>query len=111
MYVIANRDAEAWLKAVMSPLETQVREHHLQLRRRLDSIKRIHHASDELEERIAELTQQAEASCAARCAGSRAKVAEIDAIVSSPGPAARGGQRLRAESINVCNARHFGAPH
>ncbi len=53
VYVVANRDAEAWLKAVMSPLETQVREHHLQLRRRLDSIKRIHRASDELEERIA----------------------------------------------------------
>ena len=61
VYVIANRDAEAWLKAVMSPLETQVREHHLQLRRRLDSIKRIHHASGELEERIDELTQQADA--------------------------------------------------
>ena len=61
VYVIANRDVEAWLKAVMSPLETQVREHHLQLRRRLDSIKRIHHASDELEERIAELEQQADA--------------------------------------------------
>jgi len=35
VYVIANRDAEAWLKAVMSPLETQVREHHLQLRREI----------------------------------------------------------------------------
>ena len=48
-------------KAVMSPLETQVREHHLQLRRRLDSIKRIHRASDELEERIAELEQAKDA--------------------------------------------------
>ena len=42
----------------MSPLETQVREHHLQLRRRLESIRRIHQASDELEDRIAELEQQ-----------------------------------------------------
>src|SRR6516225_8298633 len=41
-YVIANRDVEAWLKAVMSPLETQVKEHQLQLKRRLDSIRRIH---------------------------------------------------------------------
>ncbi len=39
IYEVANRDVEAWLKAVMSPLETQVREHHLQLRRRLDSVK------------------------------------------------------------------------
>ena len=34
VYDIANRDVESWLKAVMAPLETQVREHHLQLRRR-----------------------------------------------------------------------------
>ena len=55
VYDIANRDVESWLRAVMSPLETQVREHHLQLRRRLDSVKRIHRASGELEERVAEL--------------------------------------------------------
>jgi hypothetical protein len=60
-YDVANRDVEAWLKAVMAPLETQVREHHLQLRRRLDSINRIHHASDELEDRIQELEQSREA--------------------------------------------------
>ena len=42
VYDIANRDVESWLKAVMAPLETQVREHHLQLRRRLESIRRIH---------------------------------------------------------------------
>jgi len=59
-YEVANRDVEAWLKAVMAPLETQVREHQLQLRRRLESIRRIHHASDELEDRIAELEQARE---------------------------------------------------
>lgn len=61
VYQIANRDVEAWLKSVMSPLETQVREHQIQLKRRLESISRIHRASDELEERIAELASQAEA--------------------------------------------------
>jgi hypothetical protein len=61
VYDVANRDADAWLRAVMGPLETQVKEHHLQLKRRLDSIKRIHRASDELEERVAELAQQQEA--------------------------------------------------
>jgi hypothetical protein len=55
VYEVANRDADAWLRAVMGPLESQVKEHHLQLKRRLDSIRRIHAASDELEERIAEL--------------------------------------------------------
>ena len=83
VYVIANRDVEAWLKAVMSPLETQVREHHLQLRRRLDSIKRIHHASDELEERIAELEQQEEA-IRVQQKGLQRQVAGIDTVVDAP---------------------------
>ena len=55
VYEIANLDAENWLKAVIAPMESQVREHQLQLRRRLESIKRIYKASDTLEERIAEL--------------------------------------------------------
>lgn len=57
VFDVANRDIENWLKAVMSPMETQVREHQLQLRRRLESIKRIHKATDTLEDRIAELEQ------------------------------------------------------
>jgi hypothetical protein len=52
----ANRDAESWLKAIMAPMETQVREHQIQLKRRLESIKRIHQATDTLEDRINELT-------------------------------------------------------
>ena len=57
VYEVANRDADNWVKAVMAPLETQVREHHLQLRRRLESVKRIHNASNELEARMHELTE------------------------------------------------------
>jgi CII-binding regulator of phage lambda lysogenization HflD len=83
VYDIANRDVEAWLKAVMSPLETQVREHHLQLRRRLESIKRIHHASDELEERIAELEQQ-EAGVKLQIKGLMQEIASVDLIVLQP---------------------------
>ena len=52
----ANRDAQSWLKAIMAPLESQVREHQVQLKRRLESIKRIHQATDTLEDRIGELT-------------------------------------------------------
>ena len=83
VYDVANRDVEAWLKAVMSPLETQVREHHLQLRRRLESIKRIHHASGELEERIAELEQQ-EAAVRQQIKGLMQEIASVDAIVLQP---------------------------
>ena len=55
VYEVANRDIENWLKAVIAPMESQVREHQLQLRRRLESIKRIYKATDTLEDRIAEL--------------------------------------------------------
>lgn len=55
VYAVANQDVENWLKAIMAPMETQVREHQLHLRRRLESIKRIHKATDTLEDRITEL--------------------------------------------------------
>jgi len=83
VFDIANRDLESWLRAVMAPLETQVREHHLQLRRRLDSVKRIHRASDELEERIAEL-EQTEAGLRAQHKALQREIAAIDAIIEQP---------------------------
>ncbi len=55
VYEVANRDVENWLKAIIAPMESQVREHQLQLRRRLESIKRIYKATDTLEDRISEL--------------------------------------------------------
>ncbi|HRP95402.1 MAG TPA: dynamin family protein, partial [Rhodocyclaceae bacterium] len=60
-FELANRDVEQWLRAVMAPLETQVREYQLQLKRRLESIKRIHQATDTLEDRVREL-EHAEAA-------------------------------------------------
>jgi hypothetical protein len=55
IFEAANRDVEHWLRTVMAPLETQVREVQMQLRRRLESVKRIHQATDTLEDRIDEL--------------------------------------------------------
>ena len=83
VYDVANRDVESWLKAVMAPLETQVREHHLQLRRRLESIRRIHQASDELEDRITEL-EQARDVLVAQLDGLSAELEAIDEIVEMP---------------------------
>lgn len=51
----AMKDASDWNKGLMVPLESQVREHHTQLRRRLESVKRIHQASDTVEDRLQEL--------------------------------------------------------
>ncbi|MCX9155563.1 dynamin family protein [Niveibacterium sp. 24ML] len=61
-FEMANRDVDQWLRAVMSPLETQVREYQIQLKRRLESVKRIHEATGTLEERIAELDQSERAA-------------------------------------------------
>lgn len=52
-FVQANRDVEAWQKVVMSPLEAQIREHKAQLKNRMQSIQRIHVATDSLEDKIA----------------------------------------------------------
>ncbi|MCE1182365.1 MAG: dynamin family protein [Rhodocyclales bacterium] len=70
----ANRDAEIWLRAIMAPMETQVREHQMQLKRRLESIKRIHQATDTLEDRIAELETVEETMLR--------QIASLEAIVS-----------------------------
>lgn len=57
IFEVVNRDVEQWLRAVMAPLEIQVREYQLQLKRRLESAKRIHQATDTLENRVEELKQ------------------------------------------------------
>ncbi len=51
-FLQANRDVEAWLKVVMAPLEAQIGEHKLQLKRRRKSIEKIHMATDSLEEKV-----------------------------------------------------------
>jgi hypothetical protein len=82
VYDVANRDVDAWLRAVMSPLESQVKEHHFQLKRRLESIRRIHRASDELEDRIEELVAASEA-LAGQLRGLEREVSAIDALAEA----------------------------
>lgn len=72
VYELANREATEWLQAIMAPMEAQVREQQLQLRRRLDSIRRIHQATDTLEERISELEHAAD--------GIRQQIADLGVI-------------------------------
>jgi len=59
IFVYASREAEQWFREVMAPIELQIRERQQQLRRRLESIKRVHGATDSLEERLRELDQSA----------------------------------------------------
>ena len=56
-FLQANRDVEAWLKVVMAPLEAQISEHKAQLKRRRQSIERIHVATESLEEKVAVFEQ------------------------------------------------------
>ena len=51
-----KRDTDHWLRAMMAPLESQVRELQRQLKQRQDSIRRIHETADSLEDRIEELS-------------------------------------------------------
>jgi tRNA(Ser,Leu) C12 N-acetylase TAN1 len=55
---VADRETQGWLRTVMSPIETQVREHQTQLKQRLDSVRRILDANESLESRIAEIERQ-----------------------------------------------------
>ncbi|MBQ5459184.1 MAG: GTPase, partial [Rhodocyclaceae bacterium] len=52
---IAGHEAEQWLNGAITPLESQIREHQLQLKRRLDGVKRISETTDALEPRLTEL--------------------------------------------------------
>lgn len=81
-YERANRDAYDWLRTIMSPMETQVREHQVQLRRRLESIKRIHKASDTLDDRLAEL-EHVRDGIKEQSAQMEALVNEVEAVLDA----------------------------
>ena len=55
IFTRALNSATNWNNHLMVPMETHVREHHAQLRRRLESVKQIHKASDSVEMRLAQL--------------------------------------------------------
>ena len=83
VYVVANRDVEAWLKAVMSPLETA----GPRASPAAAAAPRQHQAhppaSDELEERIAELEQQVDA-VELQIRGLALQLSRIDLVVEAP---------------------------
>ena len=55
----AHRDAETWSKAVMSPLVKQIKDHKEQMDKRLENLRKINESRDTLEDRMAELKNQA----------------------------------------------------
>ena len=55
VYEQARGESETWLRGVLAPLILQIREHKIQIERRLDNVKKIHDNTDTLQARVAEL--------------------------------------------------------
>jgi chromosome segregation ATPase len=80
----ANADTDAWLKVIMAPLESQIRQHKEQLKHRQASIQRIHDATDTLEQKI-ETFESTQAALEQQKAKLAALAAAInDAISAEP---------------------------
>ncbi|GAB4169859.1 MAG: dynamin-like GTPase family protein [Rhodocyclaceae bacterium] len=71
----ASQGAETWLRALTGPLESQLREHQSQLRRRRENLERVATAAGALDERLAEVRETE-----ARLTG---QLAELDAIAAA----------------------------
>ena len=55
IFSAAERDTEAWIRSLLPPLETQVREQRQQLKKRTDAAMRIRDAQESLDARIGQL--------------------------------------------------------
>jgi uncharacterized protein YdcH (DUF465 family) len=73
----ANADADAWLKVIMAPLESQIRQHKEQLKHRQASIHRIYEATDSLEHKIGMFESEQEV-----LETQKAKLAELAGAIS-----------------------------
>ena len=56
----AERDAEAWVRSLLPPLEVQVREQRTQLKKRAENVARIREAQGSLDQRIGDLEEALE---------------------------------------------------
>lgn len=55
LFFKANQEADVWLKEVMNPLVTQIRDHKIAMEKRLETLRRISESRDTLEAKIKEL--------------------------------------------------------
>src|SRR5690606_1932270 len=83
LYEKLNRDIQAWLRAVMAPIQSQVREHQDQLKRRLDAVRRVIDATGSLDERIDAL-ERMRAEVEQRTAVADELVGQIRATLGHP---------------------------
>ncbi|MGB7306437.1 MAG: dynamin family protein [Burkholderiaceae bacterium] len=71
-YRVTGVEIQSWLRSVMSPIEKQIAEHQIQLKRRMDSVKRVLDANESLEDRINEISSREESARAELDAASEA---------------------------------------
>ena len=86
VYERAGEDIQNWLRALMAPIDSQVREHQAQLRRRVDSVRRVMEASGHLQERILQIEED-RARVDAELDRSTMLAAEISALLAHDTPA------------------------
>jgi len=89
----AQRDAESWSKAVMSPLVKQIKEHKETMEQRLENLRKISESRDTLQSRIDEL-EKSSASLMKQYAEVRSILSIINQpleLVEEPEPAAKVG--------------------
>ncbi len=59
-YFQAHQEVEAWGKSALAPLIARIKEHKLQMEKRLESLRKINESRDTLQNHIKELEQTAE---------------------------------------------------
>jgi len=87
----AQRDAETWSKAVMSPLVKQIKEHKETMEQRLENLRKINESRDTLQARIEEL-EKSNAALLRQYAEVRSILNTINQpleLVEEPEPAAK----------------------
>jgi hypothetical protein len=80
--MVANLEATFWLRRLMAPIESQIRERQSQLRHHILAVKRLQEATDTLEERIADL-EHARRGLVVQLDGLQAIAAEIEFALGS----------------------------
>ena len=86
VYKAAAKEIQGWLRSVMAPIEGQVREHQAQLKKRLDSVKRVLEANESLDDKIAEIEGN-QKSAESRLAACEAVAAPVRQLLSYADPA------------------------
>lgn len=86
IFSTAERDTEAWIRSLLPPIESHVREQRAQLKKRAESVERIRTAQGSLDSRIGELELALE-EVQGKLEALRSTLARVRGIAESSPPA------------------------